>query len=70
VIVPDTGREGRAVADALEERAVPHSLVGESALFQRAEVRDLLAWMRLLADPSDASLWSRAGSSSDRAAVG
>ena len=55
VIVPDTGREGRAVADGLEERAVPHSLVGESALFQRAEVRDLLAWMRLLADPSDAS---------------
>ncbi len=60
VIVPDTGREGRAVADALEERAVPHSLVGESALFQRAEVRDLLAWMRLLADPSDASAVVRA----------
>jgi len=60
VIVPDTGREGRAVADALEERAVPHRLVGESALFQRAEVRDLLAWMRLLADPSDASAVVRA----------
>jgi DNA helicase-2/ATP-dependent DNA helicase PcrA len=60
VIVPDTAREGRAVADALEERAVPHSLVGESALFQRAEVRDLLAWMRLLADPSDASAVVRA----------
>ena len=60
VIVPDTGREGRAVADALEERAVPHSLVGESALFQRVEVRDLLAWMRLLADPSDASAVVRA----------
>jgi DNA helicase-2/ATP-dependent DNA helicase PcrA len=60
VIVPDTGREGRAVADALEERAVPHSLVGESALFQRAEVRDLLAWMRLLADPSDAAAVVRA----------
>jgi DNA helicase-2/ATP-dependent DNA helicase PcrA len=60
VIVPDTGREGRAVADALEERAVPHSLVGESALFQRVEVRDLLAWMRLLADPSDAAAVVRA----------
>ncbi len=60
VIVPETGREGRAVADALEERAVPHSLVGESALFQRVEVRDLLAWMRLLADPSDASAVVRA----------
>jgi DNA helicase-2/ATP-dependent DNA helicase PcrA len=60
VIVPDTGREGRAVADALEERAVPVSLIGESALFQRAEVRDLLAWMRLLADPSDASAVVRA----------
>ena len=31
-----------------------------SAFFQRAEVRDLLAWMRLLADPSDASAVVRA----------
>jgi DNA helicase II / ATP-dependent DNA helicase PcrA len=43
VLVRSIAREGQAVAVALEERAVPHRLVGEAAFFQRAEVRDLLA---------------------------
>ncbi len=60
VIVPDATREGQAVAVALEERAVPHRLVGDVAFFQRAEVRDLLAWLRLLADPGDAPAVVRA----------
>jgi DNA helicase-2/ATP-dependent DNA helicase PcrA len=60
VLVPSTAREGQAVAVALEERAVPHRLVGEAAFFQRAEIRDVLAWLRLLADPSDAGAVVRA----------
>jgi DNA helicase-2/ATP-dependent DNA helicase PcrA len=60
VIVPSTAREGQAVAVALEERAVPHRLVGEEAFFGRAEIRDVLAWLRLLADPSDAGAVVRA----------
>ena len=54
VLVPSVAREGQAVAVALEERAVPHRLVGSAAFFQRAEIRDVLAWLRLLADASDA----------------
>ncbi|MFL5822840.1 MAG: PD-(D/E)XK nuclease family protein [Solirubrobacteraceae bacterium] len=54
VLVPSVTREGQAVAVALEERAVPHRLMGAAAFFQRAEIRDLLAWLRLLADASDA----------------
>ena len=49
---PSTAREGQAIAVALEERAVAHRLVGEEAFFGRAEIRDVLAWLRLLADPS------------------
>jgi len=60
VLVPAIAHEGQAVAVALEERAVPHRLVGEAAFFHRAEVRDLLAWLRLLADPSDATAVVRA----------
>jgi DNA helicase-2/ATP-dependent DNA helicase PcrA len=60
VLVPTVVREGQAVAVALEERAVPHRVVGEAAFFQRAEIRDLLAWLRLLADPSDAAAVVRA----------
>jgi DNA helicase-2/ATP-dependent DNA helicase PcrA len=60
VLVGDVTLEGRAVAGALEERAVPHRLIGEAAFFQRAEIRDLLAWLRLLADPTDAPAVVRA----------
>jgi DNA helicase-2/ATP-dependent DNA helicase PcrA len=60
VLVPSTSREGQAVAVALEERAVAHRLVGEEAFFGRAEIRDVLAWLRLLADPSDAGAVVRA----------
>jgi DNA helicase-2/ATP-dependent DNA helicase PcrA len=60
VFVPEVSREGQAVAVALEERAVPHRLIGEAAFFQRAEIRDVLAWLRLLADPSDAAAVVRA----------
>ena len=52
VLVPRSRSEGQAVAVALEERAMPHRVVGEAAFFQRAEIRDLLAWLRLLADAS------------------
>jgi DNA helicase-2/ATP-dependent DNA helicase PcrA len=60
VIVPAIAHEGQAVAVALEERAVPHRLVGSGALFQRVEIRDLLAWLRLLVDPTDAGAVVRA----------
>jgi len=60
VLVPAISREGQAVAVAFEERAVPHRVVGEAAFFQRAEIRDLLAWLRLLADASNAAAVVRA----------
>ena len=60
VLVRSVRREGQAVAVALEERAVPHRLLGAAAFFQRAEIRDVLAWLRLLADPGDAGAVVRA----------
>jgi DNA helicase-2/ATP-dependent DNA helicase PcrA len=60
VLVRSVRGEGQAVAAALEERAVPYRLSGAAAFFQRAEVRDLLAWLRLLADPGDAGAVVRA----------
>jgi DNA helicase II / ATP-dependent DNA helicase PcrA len=60
VLVRSVRREGQAVAVALEERAVPFRIVGAAAFFQRAEIRDVLAWLRLLADPGDAGAVVRA----------
>jgi DNA helicase-2/ATP-dependent DNA helicase PcrA len=60
VLVRSVRNEGQAVAVALEERAVPYRLAGATAFFQRAEVKDVLAWLRLLVDPGDSGAVVRA----------
>lgn len=55
VLVRSVRNEGQAVAVALEERAVPYRIVGAAAFFQRTEIRDVLAWLRLLVEPGDAA---------------
>jgi DNA helicase II / ATP-dependent DNA helicase PcrA len=60
VIAGGGWREARLVAAALEERSVPFRYVGDAAFFQRPEVRDALAWLRMLADPGDAAAVVRA----------
>ena len=60
VLVRSVRDEGQAVAVALEERAIGHRLVGGAAFYAQAEVRDVLAWLRLLVDPGDAPAVVRA----------
>jgi DNA helicase II / ATP-dependent DNA helicase PcrA len=60
VLVRSVKNEGGVVGAALEERALPFRLTGSAAFFQRAEVRDVLAWLRLLADPGDSGAVVRA----------
>ncbi|MBS1892736.1 MAG: ATP-dependent helicase, partial [Actinobacteria bacterium] len=60
VLLADPAREGGAVAAAMEERGIPFHLAGPTALFQRAEVRDAIAWLRVLADPDDSAAAARA----------
>jgi DNA helicase-2/ATP-dependent DNA helicase PcrA len=52
--------EGKVVASALEERGIPFTIVGGAGFFERAEIRDLLAWLRLLLDPNNARAVFRA----------
>jgi len=60
VLVGESQREGRLVAAALEERSIPFRLAGGAAFFHRPEVRDAIAWLRVLADPNDAPAAVRA----------
>jgi DNA helicase-2/ATP-dependent DNA helicase PcrA len=60
VVVDPQTRQGRLAAAALEERSVPFRPAGGAALFSRPEVRDAIAWLRTLADPSDAAAAVRA----------
>src|SRR5215218_3966190 len=60
VLVADPAKRGGAVAAAMEERGIPFHLSGPTALFQRPEVRDAIAWLRVLADPDDSAAAARA----------
>ncbi|HEX5761212.1 MAG TPA: ATP-dependent helicase, partial [Thermoanaerobaculia bacterium] len=60
VALADPTRQGGAVAAAMEERGIPFHLSGPAALFQRPEVRDAVAWLRVLADPDDSAAAARA----------
>jgi DNA helicase-2/ATP-dependent DNA helicase PcrA len=60
VLVDDPAADGGTVAAAMEERGIPFHLSGPAALFQRPEVRDAIAWLRVLADPEDSAAAARA----------
>ena len=60
VLVRSLRDEGRDVAVAFEERAIGYRTVGEADFFAQTEVRDVLAWLRLLADPTDSGAVVRA----------
>ncbi|MFI5028672.1 MAG: PD-(D/E)XK nuclease family protein [Solirubrobacterales bacterium] len=60
VLVADPVEKGGPVAAAMEERGIPFHLSGPAALFQRPEVRDAVAWLRVLADPGDSAAAARA----------
>jgi len=60
VLVRSAALDGTVVGGALEQRAIPFRVSGPGAYFQRAEVRDVLAWLRVLADPADSGAAVRA----------
>jgi DNA helicase-2/ATP-dependent DNA helicase PcrA len=60
VLVADPAAKGGPIAAAMEERGVPFHLAGPAALFQRPEVRDAIAWLRVLAEPGDSAAAARA----------
>jgi DNA helicase-2/ATP-dependent DNA helicase PcrA len=60
VLVAEPAQQGGSIAAAMEERGIPFHLSGPTALFQRPEVRDAIAWLRVLADPDDSAAAARA----------
>jgi len=59
-VLVENQQRGGPVAAAMEERGIPFHLSGPAALFQRPEVRDAIAWLRVLADPDDSAAAARA----------
>jgi DNA helicase-2/ATP-dependent DNA helicase PcrA len=49
-----TNAQSRVVEDMLLRAGVPYRIVGGTRFFDRAEVRDVIAWLRAVANPADA----------------
>jgi len=55
-----TNAQSRALEEALRRAGVPYRIVGAISFYDRREVKDLLAYLRLLANPSDDEAFLRA----------
>ena len=59
-IVYRTNAQSRALEEALRKRAVPYRLVGSVRFYDRREVRDLMSYLKLIANPADDEAFRRA----------
>jgi DNA helicase-2/ATP-dependent DNA helicase PcrA len=55
-----TNAQSRVLEDSLRRRAIPYRLVGAVRFYDRREIKDLLAWLRLIANPADDEAFRRA----------
>lgn len=55
-----TNAQSRALEDALRRAGVPYRLVGSISFYDRREVKDLVAYLRLVANPADDEAFLRA----------
>jgi DNA helicase-2/ATP-dependent DNA helicase PcrA len=55
-----TNAQSRALEDALRRGAIPYRLVGSVRFYDRREIRDLMAYLKLIANPSDEEAFRRA----------
>jgi DNA helicase-2/ATP-dependent DNA helicase PcrA len=55
-----TNSQSRALEEAFRRAGVPYRLIGAISFYERREVKDLLAYLRLVANPSDDEAFLRA----------
>ncbi len=55
-----TNAQSRALEDAFRRYAIPYRLVGAVRFYDRREIRDLMAYLKLIANPSDDEAFRRA----------
>ncbi|MCE2397798.1 MAG: UvrD-helicase domain-containing protein [Gemmatimonadetes bacterium] len=55
-----TNAQARSLEDRFRQRAVPYQIVGGVRFYERREIQDLLAYLRLIANPRDMDAFDRA----------
>lgn len=55
-----TNAQSRGFEEAMRKQGIPYRLVGAVRFYDRREIRDLIAWLRLVANPQDDEAFRRA----------
>jgi len=55
-----TNAQSRAMEEAMRRSELPYRLVGAVRFYDRREIKDLVAWLRLIANPADDEAFRRA----------
>ena len=55
-----TNSQSRALEESLRKRAIPYRLVGAVRFYDRREIRDLMSYLKLIANPADDEAFLRA----------
>ncbi|MBX9928505.1 MAG: UvrD-helicase domain-containing protein, partial [Gemmatimonadaceae bacterium] len=55
-----TNAQSRPLEDALRKRVIPYRLIGAVRFYDRREVKDLVSWLRVIANPKDDEAFRRA----------
>lgn len=59
VVLYRTNAQSRAIEEAMIRYSVPYKMVGGTRFYDRAEVKDILSYLRLLYQPSDRASFAR-----------
>lgn len=54
-----TNAQSRAIEDALRKRDIPYKIFGGLSFYQRKEIKDVLAYLRLIVNPQDEEAFKR-----------
>ena len=55
-----TNSQSRAIEDSLRKNAIPYRIVGAVRFYDRREIRDLMSYLKLIANPNDDEAFRRA----------
>lgn len=55
-----TNAQSRVMEEAMRREGLPYRLVGAVRFYERREIKDLVAWLRLIANPADDEAFRRA----------
>jgi DNA helicase-2/ATP-dependent DNA helicase PcrA len=55
-----TNAQSRALEDSFRRRSIPYRLIGAVRFYDRREIRDLMAYLKLVANPADDEAFRRA----------